>query len=40
MHPKISGRAFRAMVLDRMLDYMKQHEGVWFATCGEIAALA
>ena len=40
MHPKISGRAFRAMVLDRTLEYMKQHEGVWFATCSEIAALA
>jgi peptidoglycan/xylan/chitin deacetylase (PgdA/CDA1 family) len=40
MHPKISGRAFRANVLDRLLEYMKQHDGVWFATCSEIAALA
>ena len=40
MHPKISGRPFRAAVLDRAIAHMKEHEGVWFATCAELAALA
>lgn len=39
MHPKISGRPFRAAVLDRLIAYMKEHEGVWFATCEEVASL-
>lgn len=40
MHPKITGRAFRAAVLSDLIDYMKAREGVWFATCREIAELA
>jgi peptidoglycan/xylan/chitin deacetylase (PgdA/CDA1 family) len=40
MHPKISGRPFRAAVLDRFIAYAKQHEGVWFCTCTELASLA
>ena len=40
MHPKISGRAFRAAVLDAVISYAKRHEGVWFATCKELAELA
>lgn len=39
MHPKISGRPFRAAVLDRLIAYMKEHDGVWFATCQEVAQL-
>ena len=40
MHPKISGRPFRAAVLDRFIAYAKQHAGVWFCTCTDLAALA
>jgi peptidoglycan/xylan/chitin deacetylase (PgdA/CDA1 family) len=40
MHPKITGRPFRAAVLDDLIRHMKEHDGVWFATCEEIAALA
>lgn len=39
MHPKISGRPFRAAVLDRLIAYVKKHDGVWFATCEELARL-
>jgi peptidoglycan/xylan/chitin deacetylase (PgdA/CDA1 family) len=40
LHPKISGRPFRAAVLDKLISYMKEHDGVWFATCSELAGLA
>jgi peptidoglycan-N-acetylglucosamine deacetylase len=40
MHPCITGRPFRAAVLDQLIDHMKGHDGVWFATCQELAALA
>ena len=40
MHPNISGRPFRAAVLDRLIRHMKEHDGVWFASCAEVAALA
>jgi hypothetical protein len=40
MHPKISGRAFRAAVLDELISHAKDHDGVWFATCRELAELA
>lgn len=40
MHPKISGRPCRAAVLDRLIAYIRAHDGVWFASCGEIASLA
>lgn len=38
MHPKISGRPFRAAVLDRFIAYAKTHSGVLFTTCGDVAA--
>jgi peptidoglycan-N-acetylglucosamine deacetylase len=40
MHPKISGRPFRAAVLDKFIAYAKQHDGTWFPTCMELASLA
>ena len=32
LHPHISGRASRIGIYDKLIKYMKQHEGVWFAT--------
>ncbi len=40
MHPCISGRAWRASVLDKLIGEMKEQQGVWFATCRELADLA
>lgn len=36
-HPMIVGRAHRAVYFDRLLGYMKGHDGVWFARFDEIA---
>lgn len=36
-HPLIVGRAHRAVYFDRFLEYMKGHEGVWFARFDEVA---
>ena len=32
LHPHVSGRASRIGIYDKLIKYMKQHEGVWFAT--------
>lgn len=40
MHPKISGRPARAAVLERLIIHMKDHDGIWFAACEDIAQLA
>jgi hypothetical protein len=32
----ISGQPLRIQYLQRAIAYMKQHQGVWFATGGEI----
>jgi peptidoglycan/xylan/chitin deacetylase (PgdA/CDA1 family) len=37
IHPYISGRPGRAAALQETIQYMKKHEGVWFATASEIA---
>jgi hypothetical protein len=37
MHPFISSRPGKAKVLADMIEYMKSHEGVWFATGREVA---
>jgi len=37
LHPFIIGKPFRISWLDKALQYIKQHEKVWFATCQEIA---
>jgi peptidoglycan/xylan/chitin deacetylase (PgdA/CDA1 family) len=36
-HPYISSRPGRAKTLANLIEYMKSHEGVWFATGSEIA---
>jgi peptidoglycan/xylan/chitin deacetylase (PgdA/CDA1 family) len=37
MHPYISSRPGRARVLGDIIQYIKKHEGVWFATGSEVA---
>ncbi len=37
LHPYITGLAFRINYLDRALEYICSHEGVWLTTAGEIA---
>lgn len=37
LHPYVSSRLGRASALREMIEYMKSHEGVWFATGNEIA---
>jgi len=39
-HPYISSRPGRARALKEIIQYMKKHDGVWFATGSEIAGLA
>jgi peptidoglycan/xylan/chitin deacetylase (PgdA/CDA1 family) len=38
MHPFVSGRPSRVMLLERMIRYINGFEGVWWATLEEIAA--
>jgi len=37
MHPHIIGHRSRIAVLDRLVQYMRGHDGVWFATHEEVA---
>ena len=37
MHPQIIGRPARLRMLDELIDWMTEFEGVWFATCDELA---
>ncbi len=37
LHPFITGQPFRHKYLDRALEYVTSHEGVWLATSDEIA---
>lgn len=37
LHPYLSGHPYRAKWLDRALEYVTGHDGVWVATGGEIA---
>jgi peptidoglycan/xylan/chitin deacetylase (PgdA/CDA1 family) len=37
LHPYVSSRPGRASALREMIEYMKSHEGVWFATGIEVA---
>jgi peptidoglycan-N-acetylglucosamine deacetylase len=37
MHPWISGRAGRVDALAELIEYIRGFEGVWWATCGEVA---
>jgi allantoinase len=38
LHCRIAGRPARAAAVARFLDYVREHDGVWFATRSEIAA--
>lgn len=38
LHPYITGLAFRIKYLDKALEYICSHQGVWPTTAGEIAA--
>ena len=37
MHPHISGHRSRSQMLDELIQYIRGHDGVWFATHAEIA---
>jgi peptidoglycan/xylan/chitin deacetylase (PgdA/CDA1 family) len=37
MHPEIMGRPHRMQLLERTIKYISEHEGIWWATLGEIA---
>jgi peptidoglycan/xylan/chitin deacetylase (PgdA/CDA1 family) len=37
-HPFVSGRASRAAALERLVAHARTADGVWVATCGEVAA--
>ena len=37
MHPHITGHRSRMAVLERLIEHIRGHEGVWFATHAEIA---
>ena len=37
MHPEVIGRPARVLMLGRLIDYIRSHEGVWLTTCEEIA---
>jgi peptidoglycan/xylan/chitin deacetylase (PgdA/CDA1 family) len=37
MHPQIIGRHHRMQLLERLIQHMLAHDGVWFAQMGEIA---
>ena len=40
MHPFVIGRPSRIRLLDRLIEYMKDFDGVWFATLEQIATHA
>ena len=37
LHPQIIGQAHHMIMLERLIEHIKRHAGVWFATCDEIA---
>ena len=37
MHPQVIGRYHRMNMLDKLLEYMKNRDDIWFATCEDIA---
>jgi hypothetical protein len=39
MHPRVSGRPFRSWALSRLIEHALGHDGVFFPTCSELAAL-
>ncbi len=40
LHPQIIGHGHHMMILlSRLIEHIKGHDGVWFATCEEIASV-
>jgi peptidoglycan/xylan/chitin deacetylase (PgdA/CDA1 family) len=39
-HPRFAGRPSRILALERLIEHIKGHEGIWFARCDELAAHA
>lgn len=37
LHPQIIGQAHHMILLERLIEHIKSHDGIWFATCEEIA---
>jgi peptidoglycan-N-acetylglucosamine deacetylase len=37
MHPEIMGRPHRMQLLERTINYILEHDGIWWATMGKIA---
>jgi hypothetical protein len=37
MHPQVIGRGHRILMLERLIEYIKGHEGVRFKTMGQVA---
>lgn len=37
MHPLLTGRPSRAKILDEFIGQIKNYQGLWFATCGQVA---
>lgn len=37
MHPQVIGRSHRIKMLESLVQHMKNQDGVWFATCREVA---
>lgn len=37
MHPQLIGRPGRLLMLERLIEFIRGHEGVWFATGREVA---
>lgn len=40
MHPQFIGRPSRLRALAELIRFIKEHEGAWFATCRDIAAVS
>jgi peptidoglycan/xylan/chitin deacetylase (PgdA/CDA1 family) len=38
MHPEVIGRGYRAQLLDRLIEQIKQRGNVWFGSHGDVAA--
>ncbi|GAB5468455.1 MAG: polysaccharide deacetylase [Rhodospirillales bacterium] len=37
MHPQLIGRGSRLVALEGLIEHILQHDGVWFASCAEVA---
>ena len=37
MHPRISGHRSRVVMLEKLIEYIRGHRGVWFATHEQVA---